>query len=181
MKIKSDRIVYSGKYVSVLEDPRGVEFVQMKDEVLVVPLTSDAEVILSIEPSAAFDESSLVLPGGEVEVDEEGVETADRELREEIGYKARKLDFLGELRPFSKYLAVRSFVYLARDLLPSRLEGDENYHIETLNVPLQRFELLIGSGRLLDARVIASLYMARDLLDEGAGLNGQNERIKYVK
>ena len=42
------------------------------------------------------------------------LEAANRELQEEIGYKAGRLDYLGELRPFSKYLAVRSFVYLAR-------------------------------------------------------------------
>src|SRR5436309_2937554 len=83
-------------------------------------------------------------------------ETANHELQEEAGYAAGRLDFLGELRPFSKYLTARSFVYLARALTPSHLQGDETYSIGVEQVPLGEFEALIAAGRLLDARVIAA-------------------------
>lgn len=159
------RTVYQGSYLSVLLDPEGIEVVRMGDEVLVVPLIEDSDVILTLEPSPAFDKLTLILPGGEVDEGESHVETANRELQEEIGYRADRLDFLGELRPFSKYLTVRSFVYLARDLMPSRLEGDEDYAIRSERVALARFETLIASGRLNDSRVIASLYMIRDFLE----------------
>ncbi len=87
-------------------------------------------------------------------------------MQEEIGYKADQMDFLGELRPFSKYLTVRSFVYLARDLNPGWLQGDEDYIIGTERVSLDSFESLIAAGRLLDARAIAALYMARSFLQK---------------
>ena len=80
-----------------------------------------------------------------------------RWLLDHPDFRAGRIDSLGELRPFSKYLTVRSFVYLARDLVPSRLVGDEGYDITVQPVPLASFETLIGDGRLLDARVIASL------------------------
>jgi ADP-ribose diphosphatase len=154
-----------GNYFSILLDADGEEVVVCGNEVLVVPLTAEGEVILTIEPSPAFGEPTLILPGGETEPEEEYSETANRELQEEIGYKAEQLDFLGELRPFSKYLTVRSFVYLARNLVSSQLEGDETYTIGTERVPLASFALLIAEGRLLDARVIAALYMARSFLE----------------
>lgn len=50
-------------------------------------------------------------------------------------------------------------------LTRSRLQGDEDYKIGVERVPLAQFETLITSKRLLDARVIAALYMARAFLD----------------
>jgi ADP-ribose diphosphatase len=90
--------------------------------------------------------------------------TANRELQEEVGFRAGRIDFLGEMRPFSKYLTVRSFVCLARDLVVSSLEGDEKHKIHVERVPFAEFEALIAAGRLLDARVIAALYRARSFL-----------------
>jgi len=151
-------------YFSLALDENGIEYVYTGNEVLIIPFTAEEEVILTIEPSAAFGEPTVILPGGETEPDEEHPATARRELQEEIGYDAHRLDFLGELRPFSKYLTVRSFVYLARELIPSQLPGDEDYPIDLERVPLAAFESLIADGRLLDARVIAALYMARTFL-----------------
>jgi len=165
-------IVYQGEYFSIRHDGDS-EFVHTGDEVLVVPLTEAGEVIVISEPAPAFGEHALLVPGGEVEPAEPHIETANRELQEEIGYKAGRLDFLGELRPFSKYLTVRSFVYLARDLAPSYLQGDEGYTIATERVVLAEFERLISAGRLRDARVIAALFMARQFvapIRSGGGL-----------
>jgi len=156
---------YQGDYFSIHLDAGGIEYVRAGDEVLVIPLTATGDVLLTLEPSAAFGKPALILPGGETEAGEPHAETANRELQEEIGYKARQLDYLGELRPYSKYLAVRSFVYLARDLTPSQLEGDEDYAITVEQAPLATFERLIAAGRLLDARVIAALYLARSFLN----------------
>lgn len=155
---------YQGEYFSIRVDEHGDEYVKAGNEVLVVALTETSEVILSLEPAPAFGEAVLILPGGKTEPDEEHSETAGRELREEIGYAPGKLDFLGEIRPFSKYLTVRSFVYLARDLKPDKLAGDEDYEIQTVTVPLASFENLLAGQRLFDARAIAGLYMARSFL-----------------
>jgi 8-oxo-dGTP pyrophosphatase MutT (NUDIX family) len=128
-----------GDYFSIHLDADGIEFVRT-GEVLIIPLTAEGQVILTLEPSAAFGQPTLILPGGETEPGEPHAETANRELQEEIGYQAGRLDFLGELRPYSKYLTVRSFVYLARELTPSRLKGDEEYEISVEQVLLEKFE-----------------------------------------
>ena len=153
------------EYFALGSDDRGNSFVRSPDEVLALPLTADGDVLVSVEPSPAFGEPTIILPGGTAVAEEDHEETANRELQEELGYKAGHLDFLGELRPWSKYLTVRSYVYLARGLTPSRLQGDEDYEIGVERVPLDQFETLITSKRLLDARVIAALYMARAFLD----------------
>ena len=157
-------ILYQGKYFAIDADPIHGELVRCGDETLVVALTDDGDVLLTVEPSAAFPGPTVILPGGSTSPDRTNDETANLELQEEVGLRAGRMDYLGELRPFSKYLTVRTFVYLARDLVESRLAGDESYAIDVERVPLARFESLIAAGRLMDARVIAALYLARAFL-----------------
>jgi 8-oxo-dGTP pyrophosphatase MutT (NUDIX family) len=87
---------------------------------LVVALDAQGPVALIYEPSPAFGERVLILPGGTEEPEETHEETANRELQEEVGLRAERLDYLGEIRPWSKYLHVSSFIYLARELSESR-------------------------------------------------------------
>ncbi len=146
-------------------DAHGESYIRpTSDEVLVVALDGGDEVLLACEPSAAFGEPVLILPGGCAEPGEPHEATANRELQEELGFRAARLDPLGELWPWSKYLRVRSHVFLARELTPSRLDGDEGYEIGIERVPLSQFELEIAAARLRDARAIAALYLARAFL-----------------
>jgi 8-oxo-dGTP pyrophosphatase MutT (NUDIX family) len=161
----------AGEYFRFERDTRGEEFINTRNEVLVVALTETSEVLLAVEPSAAFGEPVLILPGGTEESDEPHETTANRELQEEVGLRAERLDFLCALRPFSKYLKLTSYVYLARDLSPHPLQGDEGYEIGVEHVPLkgpEGFERLIAEGRLVDARAIAALYTARVFLATGS-------------
>lgn len=156
---------YKSKYFEIAEDSAGDEFVICSDEVLAVPLTAGGEIIFIREPAPAFGrEQPLLLPGGIVEDGEPLEVTANRELQEEIGYRAARLEKLATLRPWSKYLRVTSHMYLARDLTPGKLDGDEGYEIGLEPRPLATLDALIESGELRDARVIAALLLARDHL-----------------
>ncbi len=167
-----DKVLCGDQWLALVERRHGekdVHVIKAKDESLLVPLTPDNDVIFTVEPSPALGRDVLILPGGEVGEGELTLETANRELQEEIGYRAERLDFLAALQPWAKYLTVTAHVYLARDLVPDALEGDEDYEITTRRVPLASFERLITSGELTDARIIAALYLAARYLQwEGA-------------
>ena len=157
----------ANEYFRFERDARGEEFIDTRDEVLVVAVSEGGEVMLAVEPSAAFGEAVLILPGGSEEPNEPHDVTANRELQEEVGVRAGRLDFMGALRPFSKYLRLTSYVYLARDLTLSQLQGDEEHAIGVERVALDgpdSFTRLIAAGRLVDARVIAALYLAQGFL-----------------
>ena len=152
-------------WFSIRTDAAGDEYVASTgDEVLVVPLTADSEVLLAVEPSPAFGTAVRILPGGQVEPHLTLAEVANKELQEEIGYRAGRLDPLAELWPWAKYLAVRSHLFLARDLAPSKLAGDEGYVIGVEAMPLAELEAWIADGRLRDGRAIAGLFLARAYL-----------------
>jgi ADP-ribose diphosphatase len=157
------RSISSDPYLVLRADEDGVGFVQCDDGVLVVPLDEDGNVLLAVERSAALNREALVLAGGMVEPDEPLELTADRELQEELGWRADELAYLGELHPF-KHLASRQFVFLARGLTPSRRPGDERYPIGVRRVSLAGFTLLCAAGELHDAPTIAALCLAQNFL-----------------
>lgn len=151
-------------YFRLMADDDGVGFVDVADGVLVVPLTPEGEVLMVVERAPAFDGETLTLSGGEVEPGESLEKCANRELQEELGWRAGRLEFVAELRPFSKYMNSRQFVFLARDLEPSKLEGDEMYAVRPRKVDLADFHELCFSGELRDATAIAALYLVRSYL-----------------
>jgi len=154
------RTISNDPYFALMADADGVGFVHCSDGVVVVPLTEDGQVLMAVERSPAFDREVLVLVGGEVEEGEPLEETANRELQEELGWRGERIEFLGELHPF-KYLTSRHFVFLARDLVPSKLEGDEMYPVGTRKVSLDSFLDLCTGGELHDATAIAALCLAQ--------------------
>ena len=54
-------ILYQGAYFSLIADPVHAEFVRCGDEALVVALTADGDVLLTVEPSAAFPGPTVIL------------------------------------------------------------------------------------------------------------------------
>lgn len=152
--------VSSDPYFTLMAGNDGVGFIHCGDGILVVPLDDDDNVLMAVERSAAFDCEVLVLVGGSAEPGEPLEQTANRELQEELGWCAKQIVFLGEIHPF-KYLTSRQFVFLARGLTPSKLDGDEVYPIAMRKLPLDSFVSLCRSGELLDAPSIAGLCLAQ--------------------
>jgi hypothetical protein len=83
--------LYEGRYFAIVADETHGEFVRAGDELLVVPVTSDGDVVLAVEPSAAFEERVRVLPDGQAVAEEARADTARCDLQEEIGYRAGRL------------------------------------------------------------------------------------------
>jgi ADP-ribose diphosphatase len=164
------RSVSNDPYFTLMADAEGVGFVHCGDAVAVVPLTDDGDVLLVVEYSPAFGREILTLVSGSQEAGEQPEEAAVRELQEELGFGAGRLDLLGELHPF-KYLTTRLLAFLARDLVQSKTAGDETHPITAYRIPLSGFADLLRSGELHDAPAIAALALAWGFLEqEGASV-----------
>src|SRR5437762_9667332 len=102
---------------------------------------------------------------GDVE-DEPPEEAARRELEEEVGMRAGRIQKLAEFYNSPGFSDERSWVYLALDLEPTQISAhspeEEQMTIE--RVALDEVPTLIASGRLLDAKSIIGLCLAREVL-----------------
>ena len=82
-------------------------------------------------------ELSLEFPGGVFEKGENALEAAKRELREETGYNAGKIEKLGEFNPNPAIMSNKVYFFLALDLEPptaQELDEDEYVEVETVTI-----------------------------------------------
>ncbi len=132
--------------------------------VMLVPLLDDRTVLLIREYSAGTENYQLTLPKGALDPGETVEQAANRELKEEAGYGAGKLQVLKELSLSPGYMGHMISVVLAEQLYPCVLEGDEPEPLEVVEHPLEDIDSLLQREDFTEARALAALYMVRDLM-----------------
>lgn len=154
------KVLYHDKWMDLCANEDGESFIRMQDGVLMIPVTQDHEFMLIEEQSIAYGETMLTLPTGGINAEETPKAAANRELQEEIGYQAGKLELIGILHPALKYAQWKYWVFLAQELSPRKLEGDEKTSISVKHIRPSEVSWMIDTGKLKDSTAIAALYMA---------------------
>lgn len=137
---------------------------QRRAAVLIVPLPDPETVLLVREYSAGTHRYELQLPKGRLEPDEDALQAADRELKEEVGKGARELTLLTQFTAMPGFMGHGTDIVLARDLYDERLEGDEPEPLEVVPWRMDRLYELALREDCTEARSIAALYLVRDHL-----------------
>jgi 8-oxo-dGTP pyrophosphatase MutT (NUDIX family) len=114
------------------------------------------------QPREAVDEPDLLeLPAGKLDEDGEGpLETAQRELAEEIGKGARRWSHLKTFYTSPGFTEEVCTVYLATDLYDESAEADEDERIEIVELPLAELDSVIA--QCSDAKSLIGLLWFRD-------------------
>ncbi len=141
-------------------------YIVVNPGVMIVPMNYAGEVLFTFEPTipGGLAARVLTLPGGVIDPGETPAQAANRELQEEIGFRAEVLFPLGVITPLVRHSQWDVSLFLARNLVPARKIGDEVYQVETQRAPFEDLETLIAAGRLRDATVIAALFLARQFI-----------------
>lgn len=134
--------------------------------VLAVPLLDPGTLLLIREYAAGVERYELAFPKGLIEAGEEAADAANRELQEEIGYGAHRLECIESMTIAPGYLQHTTHVVVARDLYPSRLPGDEPEPIEVVPWPLRDWRELLVREDFTEARSIAALLLMREHLPD---------------
>ena len=133
---------------------------------LAVPVTAEGKLILLRQYRFAIQGRIIEFPAGTLEPGEDPLETVQREIQEETGYRAQKWDKLGEFFLAPGYSDEILYAFLARDLekleTPPQKEDDED--IEILYYTPQELEKAFLDGEPVDAKTISSFLLARPFL-----------------
>ena len=165
--------VYEGRVIRVrvdrvrLVDGRETvrEVVEYPQSVVIVPVDVDDNVILVRQYRYAVGDALLEAPAGKCDGREGPLETAQRELREETGYKAGDLRLMASYWTGPGLVTERMHAFLARDLEESALAADDDEKITVERVPLDRVHDMIRGGAIQDGKTIATLLMALHVYD----------------
>jgi ADP-ribose pyrophosphatase len=177
MEILSKKTVWKGNFMSAVEityrDARGVvrtwealERVGIGGIVVMVAVTRSGNVILERQFRPPVGRDVIELPAGLVESDETMEVAAKRELIEETGWSAGKLEFLAE-GPISTGASTEALrAYLCTELeRVGKNGGDDNEIIEVIEVPLHDVQEYLRDrqkqGVLVDLKVFGLVELAR--------------------
>ena len=153
------------QWMKLEKDNNGVPYVTMKDDaVMIIAVTNNREILFIEEQSIAYQIPALTLPTGAVEKSELPEISADRELQEEVGYRAETLTYIGTLHPSIKYMQWQCHIYLAKNLIRSERDGDENSPIKARAISLKDFAQAVVSKQITDSTTIAAIFLARQYL-----------------
>ncbi|MFT5708071.1 MAG: ADP-ribose diphosphatase [Oceanospirillaceae bacterium] len=133
--------------------------------VMMIAIDSDNNLLLVREYAGGIEDYTLSLPKGAVDDGETIFQAADRELKEEVGFGANRIDFLKEMTTAPNYMGHKLQAVIARDLYPCKLEGDEPEPLEVIKWPLSDIDNLALNPEFTEGRAIAGLYMAKHFIE----------------
>jgi ADP-ribose diphosphatase len=169
-KILSSRMLYEGRVFSVRRDrvrePGAVEVtrdvVVHFGSVVLLPVFPGGEILLVRQYRHAVGCFLWELVAGRIEPGESPLAAARRELAEETGYTARRFRKLMDVFPTPGFLSEHMVVFACDGLAAGKAHPEADERIETHRFTLRRLERMMRTGRLRDAKSIASiLYYAR--------------------
>jgi ADP-ribose pyrophosphatase len=114
----------------------------------ILPFVSEAEVLLVRQYRHVINDFAWEVPGGGLEPGEPPEAAAQRELREESGYRAGRLRPLGSFWPSNAYLDELIHVFAAEELTPDPLPGDEDEHLEARRFPFAEAVAMARDDRI---------------------------------
>ena len=168
-KTVSSRLIFDGKVVHLYKDtvrlPDGAEsvreYVKHIGAVCILPLTDDGEVILERQYRYAVRQILTEIPAGKLDApDEDPLEAAKRELREETGATAREMIPLGDFYGSPAILGERIRMFLAKGLTFGETEFDEDEFLEVFRLPLDEAEAAVLRGEIPDGKTQAAILRA---------------------
>lgn len=157
---------FKGKIIDFYQDTMEIngdhtviwDFIKHKGAAAVVPVREDGKILMVRQYRNALDRYTLEIPAGALDTaDEPGLTCASRELEEETGFRSENLEWLITLRTTVAFCNERIEVYVARDLVPSRQNLDEDEFIDLQAYTIEELKEKIFSGEIEDAKTVSAL------------------------
>lgn len=148
------------KTLSGEEDKPPYYSIQTLDYVFALAVTQNEEVVLVRQYRPAIEDYCLELPAGHVEEGELPEAAARRELLEETGYEAAKVELLGCLAPDTGRLSNRMWCYFCSELSLAQAETRGEAGIEVVLHQWKDLVRDIGEAQFAQALPLAALLLA---------------------
>jgi ADP-ribose pyrophosphatase len=152
--IRVDRVSVNGK------PPMQWEVLEHTGGVAMVPIDEEGQVLMVRQYRHSVATELLELPAGTVHKGEDYAECAGRELQEEAGMAAAKLELIGEFFLAPGYSSELMRVYIATGLTPASLPQDEDEDISVERIPFDEAVRMVINGSIRDAKSVAGLLLA---------------------
>jgi len=163
-------VVYKGDFLDVRRDevllPNGEtgtrEWINHPGAVVIIPILPNGEIALIKQFRYAARSEFLELPAGKLDEGEDPKACAFRELEEEIGYRAGKMQFIANIHPAIGFANEIMSIYLAEDLKKTNCNRDKDEFIELIPTNMEEALNLVWENKITDVKsIIGLLWLER--------------------
>ena len=164
--LRLDReLAYTGTILKIYRDTvvaHGIretyDYIHHDGAAAVLPVTKDGKILMVRQYRNALDRFTLEIPAGKVDApDEPRIECGYRELEEETGFRTEHLEYLMTINTTVAFCDEAIDIFIARDLIPSKQNLDEDECIEVEEWAVKDLLELIYSGKMTDGKTVAAI------------------------
>lgn len=171
--MKSEKI-YEGKIVNLRIDTVELpdkkyskrEIIEHPGSVGIIPIKEDGTIILVEQFRKPIEKSLLEIPAGKIEINEEPKETALRELVEETGYIANKMEYISEFYTSPGFSNEKIYLFLATELEFDKENPGEDEYIDIKKVKIEDLINMINRGEIIDSKTIIGIFYAEKYINQ---------------
>lgn len=164
--------VYKGRLLHVFYDEVTLpdesvssrEWIKHPGACAIVPIFENGDVMLIDQYRYPAKKQFIEVPAGKIDSGEHPDKTAERELIEETGLSAKKIERIGHLYPAIGYADEIIHIYVATGLSESEENTDDDEFVAKRRVPFSEAIDMVHSGEIDDAKTITCLLRAERFL-----------------
>lgn len=139
------------------------DFIKHNGAAAVVPVDEKGRLIMVRQYRNALDRYTLEIPAGGLNgSDEPTREAAARELGEETGYTAEKLELLITIRTTVAFCNEKIDIYVATGLTPGKQHLDEDEYVDVKAYTVDELISKILSGEIEDSKTVAAILAYKE-------------------
>jgi ADP-ribose pyrophosphatase len=168
--------VFQGRFLKITRDqvktPDGQishrEYIRHPGAAVILPVLDDGRIILIRQYRHAVKKVFWEIPAGKRDLNENPLQTANRELEEETGYHSDEMTPMTVIYPVIGYADEEMFLYLAKKLKPGKqkLDPGENLNVQILS--WVEVWSLIQKGEISDVKTLIALFWYHNFLQKGS-------------
>ncbi|WIV10979.1 NUDIX hydrolase [Proteiniborus sp. MB09-C3] len=172
--MKSEKI-YEGKILSLRIDTVELpdkkyskrEIVEHPGAVAIVPITNEGEIVFVKQFRKATETVLLEIPAGKLEINEQPVECAIRELKEETGLYSENIEYILDYFSSPGFTNEKIHIFIASEVINGEATPEEDEYIDVVKINIDEAINMIKDGTIKDGKTIIGVYMAYNKMKKG--------------
>lgn len=123
--------------------------------------SNEGKIILERQYRYPIDEILWEIPAGKLDLQEDPLDCAKRELMEETGVTAQKWEQLGHIYTTPGFSDEKIYIYFASEISNGKTHFDEDEFVEVKYFTVHEVELMIVENEIVDSKTIAAFFRAQ--------------------
>lgn len=160
--------IYNGKILNLRRDKVTTvngdtayrEIIEHSGGVVLAAITNDGKMVMVRQFRKAVEKVVFEAPAGKLEEGEDNLQAAIRELKEETGYSADKIEFMGSYFSSCGYTSEKLHLFLCRGLTAGETEFDDHEALIVEEYPLKDLFQQVIRGKIDDAKSALAILLA---------------------